>query len=72
MRDRKSKVASYIDKPYRLWIYQHFLKISIRPFLEILISIRPFLKILISIIDKGILESVDINIDIHKIEVEHV
>ena len=32
----------YIDKPYRLSIHRHFLKISI--------SIRPFLKILISIL----------------------
>ena len=43
--------VQYINKPYQLSIYQHFLKISIsvRPFLKISISIRTFLRIWVSI-----------------------
>ena len=61
----------YIDKPYRLSIYRHFLKISIsisisiRSLLKISISIRTFLKISISISIRTFLKiSISISISI--------
>ena len=73
-----SRGVRYIDKPYRLSIYRHVLKISI----SISISIRSLLKISISIsiktfhrnidIDKDILENIVIDIDIDKVILENI
>ena len=65
-----SRGVRYINKPYRLLIYQHFLKIkvSIRLFLKISIqiSIRTFIDVFFNEIlilnvdiDKGILQNID-------------
>ena len=62
----------YIDKPYQISIYQHFLKIlismSLRSLLKILISIsiRPFLKISISIMTLLNIEILILIVDILK------
>ena len=61
----------YIDKPYRLSIYQHVLKISksisisIRSLLKISISIKTFIEISISISIRTFLKiSISISISI--------